>query len=763
MADLILNFKQVDKGDVGLVGGKGANLGELTKAKISVPEGFIVTASAYDFFIESANLKTKIENLLTNFNVNNVDELQHASSSIKKIILKAEVPNKLRDLINRNYRSLISNSNPYVAVRSSATAEDLPTASFAGQQETYLNISGEEEVCRAVQKAWASLFEQRAIFYREQAKFDHFKVKIAVPVQRMIQSDRSGVMFTVDPVSGNKNKVVIEAIYGLGELIVQGQVTPDHYEVSKTDYTILDKKIEKQTKQMVKVKDVNKILAVSKSWQDRQKLTDNQILELARTGIKIENHYFFSQDIEWAIEKDKIYIVQTRPVTTIQKQIQTKFELPKNANLKILAVGAPASPGIASGISHLVGGIADIKKIKKGDVLVATVTNPDYVPAMRKAVAVVTDRGGRTSHAAIVSRELGIPAVVGTGDATKKLKNGQAVTVDGGMGKVYKGALALRSKVLAPKSKQDQKENVLKTATRVYVNLAQPEEASQIAAMDVDGVGLLRAEFMVANIGIHPKKLIKDKKEKIFIDRLSEGVGTICQEFYPRPVVYRATDFKTNEYRGLVGGDLYEPVEANPLLGFRGAYRYLIDHETFRLEIEMIKTVRNKHNLKNLNLMIPFVHTVKEIVEIKKILAAHGLFRTPTFKLWMMVEIPSNVILIDQFIEAGIDGISIGSNDLTMLILGVDRDNEELAPRFDERDPAVLWALERVIKSAAKHNITSSICGQSVSSYADLVEKLVEFGISSVSVNPDAIENTRQVISHSEQRLIKKRVSYGKN
>lgn len=747
-------FKDVGKEDVGIVGGKGANLGEMVNAGFPVPNGFIVTASAYFYFLRENNLMLKIKHLLNTVNYTHTDSLTQASQHIKKEIMHAKVPEDLVADIFHAYFTLGKGKESLVAVRSSATAEDLPGASFAGQQDTFLNIQGEANVLQKVKEAWASLFNPRAIFYRHEQKFDHFKVGIAIPVQKMVASDQSGIMFTIDPVTNDKTKVVIEAIFGLGEMIVQGRVTPDHYEVAKDSNEILIKDIVVQTEQMVKANHENKIVHMTKKDGEKQKISDKEIQTLATLGKKLEKHYYFPQDSEWAIENSEVFIVQTRPITTIktaknQQSASHAAVTAQNAHMVTLVKGDPASPGIGIGPAVVLKSAKEIGKVKPGDILVAPQTNPDFVPAMKKAKGIVTEMGGRTSHAAIVSRELGIPAVVGAAHATTILKNGLVVTVNGLKGEVYKGAVAI-----APDKNVKTYATDTKTATKVYVNLAEPDIAGRVAAQNVDGVGLLRAEFMMAGIGTHPKKLIHDGKKQIFIEQLTEGLEKFCKAFYPRPVVYRTSDFKTNEYRNLIGGKAYEPVEPNPMLGFRGAYRYIHDSAVFDLEIEAIKHIRNKKRLKNLWVMLPFVRTVKELIEVKKILAAEGLHRSSSFKLWMMVEIPSNVILLEKFIQAGIDGVSIGSNDLTMLILGTDRDNSEVAPEFNEQDDAVLWALEHVIKTCHKHKVTASICGQAPSQYPELVEKLVRWGITSVSIAPDTVDAVRHTISEVEKKII---------
>ena len=754
----VLWFHEIDKDDVALVGGKGANLGEMTKAGFPVPGGFVVTSAAYRHMIEVNNLEGKIKAVLKDLNVEDATQLNRASSQVQKLIEQSPFPKEIEEPVFKAYDKL--GGNPWVAVRSSATAEDLPEASFAGQQETYLNVRGDASLLVHIRKAWASLFEPRAIYYRVQQGFDHFKVALAVPVQRMVQSDVSGIMFSINPVTNDKSRIVIEAIWGLGENIVQGTVTPDHYEVDKTEFKLLDHTTVHQDIEMVRSGEGNIQRKVPKSRQDKRKLTDAQAIEVAKLGKKLQQHYFFPQDSEWAIENGKLYVVQTRPITTIKattdKAKQAKTDKPIIGNL--ILEGQPASPGVVTGIVNILKSAKEIDKIKRGDILVTDMTTPDFVPAMKRAVAIVTNKGGQTSHAAIVSRELGVPCVVGTKTATSTLKQGRVITVDGAKGQVFDSPLKASSVKFAPEPEAHftQQGPILKTATKVYVNLGEPEMATEIAAMNVDGVGLLRAEFMIAGIGVHPKKLIHDKKSHLFVDSLAEGIGKICAAFGDRPVVYRATDFKTNEYSHLKGGEQYEPEEPNPMLGYRGAYRYIHDADVFDLELEAIKKVRNQMGLKNLHLMIPFVRNVRELQEVKKIVIASGLSRTANFKLWMMVEIPVNVILLDDFIDVGIDGISVGTNDLTMLMLGTDRDNETVAADYDERNPAILWALQHIIRTAHKRGITVSVCGQAPSSHPDVAEFLCKEGVTSVSVTPDVINRTRQILYDTELKLLNK-------
>jgi len=745
----VVRFEDVGKDDIPVVGGKGANLGEMTKAGIPVPPGFIVTAQSYFHFLEESNLTDEIHRLLSSLDPNDSVKLQQVASEIKDSISAAKMPKETALEIARAYQEM---GGGLVAVRSSATAEDLPEASFAGQHRTFLNVEGEKEVVAAVQGCWASLFEPRAIFYRAQHGFDHLKVGIAVPVQKMVQSEASGVLFTLEPVTSDPRKVVIEAIYGLGEAIVSGEITPDLYVVDKEKMEILDKKIARQEWQLVRntkgaktPEETNVKVPIPGSRQMKQKLPDKDIIALAKIGKGIEELYAYPQDVEWAREGGTLFIVQTRPVTAIKVQEEARGIAEKAG--KVLLSGSPASPGMASGPVKIVHQASEIDKVVGGDVLVAEMTTPDFVPAMKRAVAIVTDRGGRTCHAAIVSRELGIPCVVGTEKATQILKPEQLITVDGSQGKVYEGRI-VREEAKTPSITTRAR---IRTTTKVYVNLADPELAERVASRDVDGVGLLRAEFIIAQIGEHPRYMIAQGRGAEFVDKLAEGVTTFARAFNPRPVVYRTTDFKTNEYRNLKGGEEYEDVEENPMLGYRGCSRYVKELDVFKLEIEMIKRVREK--FKSLWVMVPFVRTVPEISRLVRILKDEGLRSSKDFKLWMMVEVPSNIFLIDQFLDVGIDGISIGSNDLTQLILGIDRDNPKLAEDFDERNEAVMIALEKAIKASVSRGVTASICGQAPSVYPELTEKLVEWGITSVSVSPDAIETTREIIAKAEGRM----------
>ncbi len=746
-------FQEVDKGDIGMVGGKGANLGEMTKAGIPVPPGFIVTSQAYFHFLDESGLRPKITQLLATIDPNDSAQLQKVAAEIRQMITEAEMGSETAAEIRRAYREM--GEGP-VAVRSSATAEDLPEASFAGQQSTFLNVVGEDDVVTAAQACWASLFEARAIFYRAEGGFEHMKVGIAVPIQRMVQSQGSGVMFTMEPVSGDRSKVVIEAIYGLGEAIVSGAVTPDLYVVDKESLSILERKVADQEKQLVANPESATSPEKNIHWVDvpkdeakLQKLSDKQIAALAEIGKRVEEYYGFPQDIEWAEAEGELYIVQTRPVT-VTAEAAKDADLPAET-APVLLEGSPASPGVAAGEAKIVLSPSEIDKVVVGDILVAEMTTPDFVPAMKRAAAIVTDKGGRTAHAAIVSRELGIPCVVGTGEATKSLSTGQLITVDGSGGRVYEGRADARLAWAEEQKRRRAAVADIKTRTRVYVNLAEPELADRVAKQHVDGVGLLRAEFIVAQIGEHPSLVIEEGRQEEFIEKLADGLRSFAKAFHPRPVVYRTTDFKTNEYANLKGGAKYEPDEENPMIGYRGASRYARDEAAFQLEIEAIKRVRSEYP--NLWVMIPFVRTPEELAEVKAILEREGLQRSEEFKLWMMAEVPSNVFILERFIDVGIDGISIGSNDLTQLTLGIDRDNAAFQMEFDERNEAVMLALEQLVTTAKRRGITSSICGQAPSDYPEITRKLVEWGITSVSINPDVIEKTREIIAKAEGAL----------
>jgi pyruvate,water dikinase len=767
-------FSEVTKEDIPLVGGKGANLGEMTRAHLPVPQGFIVTSDAYFTFVKHNKIDTFIQKETKNLDPEDSKKLNKIALELQKAVKEKELP---RDLVKQIEKAYSEMHQGPVAVRSSATAEDLPDASFAGQQATFLNVEGNTQLLKAIRECWASLFEARAIYYRTVNKFDHMKVGIAVPVQKMVQSEISGIMFTVDPVASDISKIVIDAGLGLGEAVVSGSITPDHYVVNKEKMEIVSKEIGPQEWQIVREKaGKNKHVALTKEQKEGQKLTDEQIVALAKIGKQVEDHYGKPQDTEWAYEHGSFFMVQARPVTTLKEKSEAldaqisenapaeSSEGASTADAEILVSGAAASVGMKSGPVKVIHSPKEIDKVLPGDVLVTEMTSPDFVPAMRRAAAIVTDTGGRTSHAAIVSRELGIPCVVGTGTATAHLKTGQVVTVDGASGKVYKGKIAVPAAQSVQTAKTVGSQAVMTvpvTATKVYLNLAEPEKADEYSQLPVDGVGLLRAEFIIAGIGEHPKAMMADGRGKEYVQKLSKGIATIAQAFHPRPVVYRATDFKTNEYKSLKGGEKFEEQENNPMIGYRGASRYIADPEEFALEMEAIRAVRDGMDLKNLHLMIPFVRTVDEYLKVRDLVHKSGLRQGPDFKLWIMCEVPSVVWELERYIEAGIDGVSIGSNDLTQLMLGIDRDSAKLASEFDERYPAVLNAILQVVRTCRKHHITCSICGQAPSVYPEITEELVKAGTTSVSVAPDVAVSSRKLIASVEKKLLLSQVIDG--
>ncbi len=769
-------FSEISKSSLAVAGGKGANLGEMANAGLPIPPGFVVSSEAYFAFIKATGIDKLIAETLNGLDSQDTQALNAASDKIRDAMRSAQMPADVGAEVVRSYNKLCGvelfpspDQEVLVAVRSSATAEDLPEASFAGQQETYLNIKGSQELLKAVKDCWASLFGSRAIYYRGEQHFDNLKVGIAAVVQVMVESEKSGVMFTVDPISRTEDDLVIEAGFGLGEAVVSGAITPDHYVVGKKNFEVREKKVNRQEFMIIKNRKTglgDEKMEVPEEIKEVQKLTEKEILELARLGMLIEQHYGAPQDLEWAIEGPNVYIVQSRAITTLgnkNKQAGAGTQVSSAGtisadNAKVLLQGMGASPGIASGKVQLIFDLKELYKVKNGDILVTEMTTPDFVPAMKRAAAIVTDEGGSTCHASIVSRELGIPCIVGTRTATVDLKDGQMITVDAKRGVVYDGKVEIEAPAqptggAAQGSGFVQGGGPIITGTKIYVNVAEPEIADKVAAQNVDGVGLLRAEFMIAGIGKHPRALIKQGKQEEFIDSLAKGLRKVCAAFYPRPIVYRATDFKTNEYKNLEGGAEFEPKEENPMIGFRGCFRYVQDPEVFNMELEAIKRVRTQYGMKNLWLMIPFVRTVHEFKVCRELVEASGLHRNYDFKLGIMCEVPSTVINAEEFCEAGAQFFSIGSNDLTQLTLGVDRDNPVVAEDFDERDPAVLKSIKRVIDACHKHNVPVSICGQAPSVYPEFAEALVEYGIDSISVNPDVIEVTRKIVASAERRV----------
>ncbi|AIJ05043.1 phosphoenolpyruvate synthase [Methanocaldococcus bathoardescens] len=740
--------------DVNIAGGKGASLGEMWNAGLPVPPAFVVTADAYRHFIKETGLIDKMKEILSGLDVNDTDALTEASKKIRKLIEEAEMPEDLRLAIIEAYNRLSEMCNEdevTVAVRSSATAEDLPEASFAGQQDTYLNIKGAENVVKYVQKCFSSLFTPRAIFYREQQGFDHFKVALAAVVQKLVNAEKAGVMFTVNPINENYDELVIEAAWGLGEGVVSGSVSPDTYIVNKKTLEIIDKYIARKETMFVKdEKGETKVIEVPDDMKEKQVLTDEEIKELAKIGLNIEKHYGKPMDVEWAHEKGKFYMLQARPITTLKKGKKEKKAKEEEIEAKILLKGIGASPGIATGTVKIIRDVSEIDKVKEGDILVTKMTTPDMVPAMKKAAAIVTDEGGLTCHAAIVSRELGTPCVVGTKKATEILKDGMIVTVDGEKGIVYEGEIK-KVEEKKPEAVAVIQQAPIITATEVKVNVSMPEVAERAAATGADGVGLLRAEHMILGLGKHPRKILEEEGEDALIEALMEGIRKVADAFYPRPVTYRTLDAPTDEFRGLEGGE-NEPIEHNPMLGWRGIRRGLDEVDILKCELKAIKRLREE-GYKNIEIMIPLVTHPDEVRKVKEIAREVGIELGKDIPFGIMVETPAAALIIEEFIKEGINFVSLGTNDLTQYTIAIDRNNELVSKYYKEDHPAVLKLVEHVIKTCKKHGVKTSICGQA-GSRPHIVEKLVEWGIDSVSANIDAVETIRRVVARTEQKVI---------
>ncbi len=761
--DIILWFKDLKKEDIPLVGGKCANLGEVLGIGIPVPDGFAVSSHAYKVFLKQTKVDEEIHDLLSEMNTSDMKSLQSISEKIRKKIEGISMPKDMEKEILKAYNELCKNSgkkNASVAVRSSATAEDLPGASFAGQQETYLNVK-EEDLLKSIKKCWSSLFTPRAIIYRKEKGFSHDDVLISVAVQELVSSRASGVMFTIEPVSGAGDKVVINASWGLGEAIVSGQVTPDEYIVEKGTFKIIQKNIVKKKMQIVSdQKGGTKWISVPEKMQDQPVLNDEDIIRLAHYGVQIERHYGVPQDIEWAQdERGKIYVLQARPETVHSVKGRIKVEERKDImGQEVLLKGIGVSPGLGTGPVNIIRDVKEIFDFKKGDILVTEMTTPDWVPAMKNASAIVTNLGGKTCHAAIVSRELGVPCVVGTENATEVLKNNEIVTVDGQRGFVFKGAKSEKEEIVKTTTVSADLSSQIVTATKVYVNLSIPEIAKKIAEeTNADGVGLLRAEHLMLGIGKHPRLLLEEGGEEIMINRFSNGVGQVAEAFFPRPVVYRFLDFKPDEFLELPGGEKYERghVGPNPMIGYRGEYRYTKEDDIFRLELRAIRYARDKMGLTNIWVMIPFVRTLEVFRKTINIMREEGLdhINDRSFQLWIMVEVPSAVFMIEEFCKEGIDGVSFGTNDLTMLILGVDRNDTSVQELYDERNLGVLRAIAYTMAVCRKYGVTTSICGQAPSVYPDYLEFMIRCGATSISVNPDTVVSARRSVAMIEQKI----------
>ncbi len=776
MEDYVISLADCGMEDVEKVGGKNASLGEmignLTRLEVQVPDGFATTASAYRAFLEQDGLSDRIHALLDDLDVDDVPALTRTGAEIRRMIMDTPFPEPLRAAVTGAWESLCDGADIEVAVRSSATAEDLPEASFAGQQETLLNVRGLDQVVKAIHEVYSSLFNDRAISYRVHQNFDHRQVALSVGVQRMVRSDlgAAGVAFTLDTESGFPDVVFITSSYGLGETVVQGAVNPDEFYVHKPGLAagkkaILRRNLGGKAIKMIYSENPDERVAtvdVDDADQRQFSLTDEDVESLARQAVIIEEHYGRPMDVEWGKDGSdgKLYILQARPETVQSRsgQVMVRFSLKERS--EIIATGRSIGQRVGTGVARVVSSIAEMNLIQTGDVLVADMTDPDWEPVMKRASAIVTNRGGRTCHAAIIARELGIPAVVGCGDATETIPDGADATVscaEGDEGYVYNGKLRYEETEI-------QLEKLPEIPVKLTMNVANPDRAFTFAQLPNSGVGLARLEFIINRmIGVHPKALLElDKQDpetqdliaeqmagyadpvSFYIDKLSEGISTIGAAFAPNPVIVRLSDFKSNEYANLIGGERYEPAEENPMLGFRGASRYVDDgfKPCFELECRAIKYVREEMGLTNVQVMVPFIRTVEEAEKVVALLADNGLQRGENgLKLIMMCELPSNALLADAFLE-NFDGMSIGSNDMTQLTLGLDRDSGKIAPLFDERDPAVKKLLELAISACRAQGKYVGICGQGPSDHPDLAQWLLDQGIESMSLNPDSVLDT---------------------
>lgn len=748
-------FADIRRSDLLTAGGKGANLGEMTAAGFPVPQGFIVTTRACGEFYRKNGISARITEALKHIDPDNTESLAHTAATLKEIILGAEIPNEIRDAIEERYDSLGA-VPARVAVRSSATAEDTAQFSFAGMFESFLNVSGKASLLDAVKRCWASAFGARVLFYRLKQGMPG-EMLVAVVVQRMIDSDKSGVIFTTDPASRDASRIVIEAAWGLGESIVQGAVTPDRHVLDKNTLDVITTNVAGK-EFMLEWDEAKKATSRVELKDDARSrapvLTSTEVKQLGELARRVEQHYGIPQDIEFAIEGDEIFLTQSRPITTLLSK--SAGEVSKSESKPVLS-GLGASPGVVAGVVRVLGSAAEEGTMQSGEILVTHMTSPDWVPIMRRAKAIVTETGGMTSHAAIVARELGLPCIVGAHDATRILATGTLVTVDGSAGTVMRGETSQTTRATAVESvasKSIAGGRGPVTATRLYVNLGEPDRAAAVAALDVDGVGLLRAEFMMLEAleRIHPREFLVKRSPEEFVKRMAAGLTAFAKAFAPRPVIYRAMDFRSNEFRDLEGGAAHEPNEANPMIGYRGCFRYTREPDLFALEMQALAEVRRSFD--NVHLMIPFVRTERELEKCLRLIDKGPLGDDRKLERWIMAEVPSVVFWLPRYASLGITGVSIGSNDLTQLMLGVDRDSDLFGSDYDEMDGAVLDAIKSIVTQARTLGLKCSICGQAPSVHPEYAEKLVAWGIDSMSVSVDAIERTRRNIAAAEMKIL---------
>lgn len=738
-----VTFAVVGRADVGLVGGKGANLGEMTRAGLPVPPGFVVTSAAFLAALDAAGVRRRLQDAFAAVDSGDVGALAAASAETRQIVATMPVPPDIRTAILRAYDAL--GPGAVVAVRSSATSEDTSTTSFAGMHETFTNVVGGEALLARVQDCWASAYGQRVIAYRKAQGLAE-EPTIAVVVQQMVNAARSGVIFTADPATRDTSLIVIEGAQGLGEVVVGGQVEVDTYTLTKAGPRLKSVRVGRQAFKIVRnPQGHEQKVALSAAEADRRVLTDDEALRLATLALRVEEHYGRPQDMEWVEDGGTFFLVQTRPITTLAPAADVGA---------LLVNGLGASPGVATGTVRVLRAPDEGAQLQAGEVLVAPMTSPDWVPTMRRATAVVTDSGGMTCHAAIVSRELGIPCIVGARNATEKLRTGETVTVDATHGRVLAGRATPASDTKPALATVPTTAPPVSLATRLYVNLAMADQAEAVATFPVDGVGLLRSEFMILDAlgGKHPSELIDAGGADEFLTKMSASLLRIARAFAPRPVIYRTYDFKTNEFRKLDGGERHEPHEENPMIGYRGCYRYVRDPALFQLELRVLAAVRRESP--NVHLMIPFVRTKWELEACLALVDASELGKDRALLRWVMAEVPSVVYWLPHYARLGIHGVSIGSNDLTQLVLGVDRDSALCSELFDESDGAVVDAIRQIVEGARRYGLTSSLCGQAPSNRPAFVEHLVRFGITSISVNADAVEAARRAIGSAEQQVL---------